>query len=163
MEVVSFAGFRTFLEKYEAKTAKEKAKLRDRDAPDQPMDSLGGEEYHFVRGPKNTRANTYRKIKTSNPEILTGTDVAGVKANYVPVTLKPGLRGGEMEPIDAGYQMQATDDKMRDLDPAEIIAKLRNRHMKRKDMTGGVYDRWASAAAAGAAGGAPGGAAPPPM
>jgi hypothetical protein len=69
-----------------------------------------------------------------------------------------------VDPIDAGYAMQATDDKMRDLDPEEIIAKLRKRHMRRKDLTGGVYDRWASALAGGAggAGGAPAGGAPPP-
>jgi hypothetical protein len=160
MAIVSFAGFRTFLEKYEAKTQKDKDAKKDRaSASSKPMDSLGGEMYHFVRGPKKNRGAMYAHIKRTNPEILTAADIAGVKANYLPVNITPGIRGGSVEPIDVGYQAQATDDNMRDLGPEEIMRKLRGRHMKRKDLTTGVYDRWASAAAA--AGGAPGGAAPP--
>lgn len=163
MAIVSFAGFRTFLEKYEAKTQKDKDAQKDRAASKQPMDSLGGEEYHFVRGPKKSRGPMYQKIKRTNPEILTADDIGGVKANYVPVSIKPGLRGGPVEPINVGHQAQATDDKMRDLSPEEILAKLRGRYMKRKDMTSGVYDRWASAIAGGAGGAPPGGAPPQPM
>lgn len=159
MADVSFEGFRTFLEKFEAKTDKDKAAIKDRDAGKQPMDSLGAEEYQFVRGNKKLRPGMYQKIKRTNPEILTGADIGGMKTNYVPVSITPGLRGGSVKPIDAGDEMQATDDKMRDLSPDEIVAKLKNRHMKRKDMTSGVYDRWAAAAA----GGAGGAAAAPPM
>jgi len=164
MATVSFAGFRTFLEKYEAKTEKDKEEARERSDDRQPMDSLGGEEYHFMRGPKKTKASTYRKIKKSDPQLSVNTDLQDpdLKANYVPLQITPGLRGGKVEPIDAGYSMQATDGSGRDLDPDEILARVGKRHMRRKDMTSGVYDRWAAAAAGGAAGAGPG-PAPGPM
>ena len=150
----SFAGFRVFLEKYEAKSQKDKEASRHRTKKDEPMDYLGGLQFQA----KIKKSGTLQKIIRTTPEILSGMNVDGQDNNYVATSFNPGIRGGTMKAIDVGDLSQATRDG-RNVDSDKM--DYSKRHLKRKDIVKSLERGWGPAVAAAAGGAAPGAA--PPM
>jgi len=157
----SFAGFRAFITERDALTSKDKAKERSRTKEKhgtEKSDYLGGLEREF-----GIKPSTLAKIMGTSVELPVGQTIAGVDTKYMPVKYSPGLRGGKLEPVNAGSVMMAYKDG-RKIDPEKAAYLLRHQRLNRKDATKGLYDTpWGPAVAAAAGGGAAAGGSPPPM
>lgn len=157
----SFTGFRAFITEREALSDKDKAEEKSRVKEKhgtEKSDYLSGLEREF-----GIKPSTLAKVMATSVELPVGQTIAGVDTKYMPMKFNPGMRGGSLEPVDAGSVMMAYKDG-RKIDPKKAAYLLKHRHVKRKDATASLYDTpWGPAVAAAASGGAAAGGAAPPM
>ncbi len=153
---MSLAGFRAFLEKYEAMSQKDKADKRGRATSDEPMGYLGG--LQFQTNTKDSRV--LQKVIATDPQIMAGIPWTQgsdeLDTTTVPVMVKPGMHGGSIRTVPNVDQASAFKKGRRVKDYGR-----RGHIRKRKDVDDLLSVGWQPAVAAAAGGGAA--PAAPPM